>query len=90
MIAGSENTSKSSPAPLSTKNSTISGPVQRSTRSISSAENGHRLQNTVPNAMHTSREEKPTVTAPIRKVSCERATAKRTYVTEMLMRLLRE
>ena len=59
-------------------------------RSISSSEKSQRLQNTVPVAMQTSSEEKPTVTGPSLNSSIESATARKTKVTEMLIRLLRE
>ena len=82
ITAQSEKTLNSSPEPLITKNSTITGPVQRSMRSISSSEKSQRLQNTVPIIMQTRSDEKPTVTGPILNSSMERATARKTYVTE--------
>ena len=78
-----ENTANSSPAPLSTKKSTITGPVHLSSLSISSAEKSHRLQKTVPSIMHTSSDENPTVTGPILNSSIDSATARNTKQTEI-------
>ena len=55
-----------------TKNRAKRGEVHLSLFSMRSKERGQRLQNTVPSIMHTSRDEKPTVTGPILNSSMAR------------------
>ena len=84
------NTESSSSAPLITKNSTSSGPLHLSARSIISSEVSHILQNTEPSIMQVSSDEKPMFTSPIEKFSFESATVRITNVMEIARRLLFE
>ena len=87
-----ENTLRSSSAPLSTKNTTKSGAVHLSTRSMISAEKSQILQNTVPSIMHTSRLEKPSsISVPgISILTMASATVNNTKVMEIPIRLVLE
>ena len=89
-VTGCASTLRSSSAPESTKNSTFSGIVQFSTRSMSSSDVGQMLQKMVPVIMHTSSREKPQCTGPTLKVIIDRPTVSITNAMEIVIRLLRE
>ena len=89
-MAQSVNTSSSSSAPLMTKNRANSGEVHLSAAPIRSPDRGQRLQNTVPSIMHTSKEEKPTVTGPSRNSSMDRETVRNTKAMVTFRRLVLE
>ena len=89
-VTGCARTLRSSSAPESTKNSTLSGIVQFSTRSISSSDVGQTLQKMVPVIMHTSSREKPQFTGPTLNSIMDRPTVSMTNAMEMVIRLLRE
>ena len=90
MTTQSPKTLNSSSAPDSTKKRTITGAVHLSSLSMSSSEKLQRLQNTVPSIMHTSSEENPIVTGPMRNSIMDMATARNTNVTDMESLLLLE
>ena len=83
-------TPSSSSAPLSTKKVAFRGAVHFSARCMMSAENSLMLQNTVPNIMQTSSDEKEMVTGPIWNSRKESAMVRNTKEIVRLRRFVLE